>query len=93
MIFRKGARPDFESRGATNSKSRCPSCGRKYGNAEKDQLEQRVAELESALTDIAKQRTTNETLQAGEELGDFEFGYNECVRVARKALAGETDET
>lgn len=35
-------KPDFAYQGHA-----CPNCGRKYGNAEKDQLEMRIAELET----------------------------------------------
>ena len=51
--------------------------------------EQRVKELEEALLDISWQMTTKELASACVCDPDIEFGYDEIIRVAHKALEGK----
>ena len=55
-----------------------------------EQVQKRVAALVSELNEIAIQELSTEGETPGE--GDYEFGYDECVKHARKALliAGDT---
>ena len=48
------------------------------------------AEMREALEEIAKQKLVSEMADADEPTyGDVEVGYEECVKRARRALAGE----
>ena len=51
-----------------------------------DELRERVKALEEALIDISGQMTTKELASACVCDPDIEFGYDEIIRVARKAL-------
>ena len=49
--------------------------------------EDRVAKLEAALKDIAKQTMSDEMDQDQRDNADWQFGYDACVETARAALS------
>lgn len=59
----------------------------------------KIDRLREALTEIARNKTTEEMQgnpdyldEDGEFIGDFEYAYDEFIKIARKALNGESEE-
>ena len=57
------------------------------------------ARLKEALKEIARNKTTEEQRgnpdyvdEYGDLIGDFEYAYDEFIKIARKALNGESEE-
>lgn len=62
-------------------------------------LQAEINRLREALKEIARNKTTEEQQgnpdyvdEDGDLIGDFEYAYDEFIKIARKALNGESEE-
>ena len=85
----------------------CPTCGLTnidcgkagYKTAREIELEKKLEIAIKALKEIARDKTTEEQQgnpdyvdEDGDLIGDFEYAYDEFIKIARKALNGESEE-